>query len=89
MSSSTSSALKASLAEYKITPLPYDGARPAPKLKMRTTPLSEANAISCTVVTGLIEIASESKRFFWLVFYKINFENSGPSGPFIIHKNTF
>lgn len=23
------------------------------------------------------------------VFYKINFENSGPSGPFLIHKNTF
>ena len=28
--------------------------------------------------------------FFWLfVFYKINIENSGPKGPFLIHKNTF
>ena len=40
-------------------------------------------------LTVTVSTATICLRFFALVFYKINFENSGPSGPFIIHKNTF
>ena len=41
------------------------------------------------VYSTLFKARTSFAVFFWLVFYKINFENSGPSGPFIIHKNTF
>lgn len=45
--------------------------------------------IHALYISSLLQICFEYTVGFWLVFYKINFENSGPSGPFIIHKNTF
>nr|DAM39179.1 MAG TPA: hypothetical protein [Caudoviricetes sp.] len=45
--------------------------------------------MSCDGLLNVVIASLFITPFCWLVFYKINFENSGPSGPFIIHKNTF
>lgn len=67
-----------------IALVPYFIKLPGSCLKSKAIPKTVPELYSV-----LFKASTAFSVFSWLVFYKINFENSGPSGPFIIHKNTF